>query len=73
MHLTSISEQFERLSKDGEFEILSHFERQDIKGSHDVRNYIAHDYEGINLAVIELVIREKLPKLKAVIETLLEK
>ena len=33
---------------------------------------IAHDYEGVNLSVIEYVIREKLPKLKTTIETILK-
>lgn len=31
------------------------------------RNYIVHGYEGINLTIIEVVIREKLPKIKEVI------
>jgi uncharacterized protein with HEPN domain len=71
MHLTSIAEQFDKLSKDGEFEILSKFNKQDLKGSYDVRTYIVHDYEGINLAVIEAVIRDKLPNIKVTIEALL--
>jgi uncharacterized protein with HEPN domain len=64
MHLTSIAEQFDKLSKDGEFQLLAQFDKEDIRGSYDVRNYIAHDYEGINLSVIEAVIRQKIPKLK---------
>ncbi len=28
------------------------------------RNFVAHDYEGVNMALIEGVIREYLPKLK---------
>ena len=71
MHLTSIAEQFDRLAKNGEFEVLSKLDRDDIKGSYDVRNYIVHDYEGINLAIIETIIRTKLPKLKSDIETIL--
>lgn len=66
MHLTSIAEQFDKLSKDGEFEILSKFDKNDLKGSYDIRNYIVHDYEGLNLMIIEVVIREKLPKIKEV-------
>ena len=68
MHLTSIAEQFDKLSKDAEFEILGKFDKADLKGSYDIRNYIVHDYEGINLCVIERVIREKLPKIKTIIE-----
>jgi uncharacterized protein with HEPN domain len=72
MHLTSIAEQFDKLSKDGEFEILSKFDKNDLKGSYDIRNYIVHDYEGLNLMVIEVVIREKLPKIKEVALNILD-
>jgi len=71
MHLTSIAEQFNKLSEDAEFEILSQFDKNDLKGSYDVRNYIAHDYEGINLSIIEHVIREKLPKMNVIINKIL--
>lgn len=73
MHLTSIAEQFDKLSKDGEFEILSKFDKNDLKGSYDIRNYIVHDYEGLNLMIIEVVIREKLPKIKEVALSILDK
>jgi uncharacterized protein with HEPN domain len=68
MHLTAIAEQFDKLLKNGEFEILSLFNKKDLKGTYDVRNYIAHDYEGINLSVIENVLRNKLPSIKKIIE-----
>ncbi len=71
MHLTSIAEQFNKLSEGAEFEILSKFDKNDLKGSYDVRNYIAHDYEGINLSVIEHIIRDKLPKIKIIIGNIL--
>lgn len=29
-----------------------------------MRNFIAHDYEGVNLSIVELVIKEKLLKMK---------
>ncbi|MEA1919289.1 MAG: HepT-like ribonuclease domain-containing protein, partial [Campylobacterota bacterium] len=60
MHLTFISEQFDKLLHNGELEILSHFEKQDIKGSYELRNYIAHDYEGVDLYIVEDVINERL-------------
>lgn len=41
-----------------------------IKGTYDVRNFIAHDYEGVNKVIIEDIIRIQLPKLKQVILTL---
>ncbi|HHH19150.1 MAG TPA: DUF86 domain-containing protein [Campylobacterales bacterium] len=45
----------------GELEILSHFEKQDIKGSYELRNFIAHDYEGVDFTIVEAVIEERLP------------
>ena len=66
MHLLAMAEQFNRLKNDGAYEILGRFDKEDIKGSYDIRNFIAHDYEGVNLAIIEMVIRTKLPKIKAV-------
>ncbi|MCX6061300.1 MAG: DUF86 domain-containing protein [Campylobacterales bacterium] len=64
MHLVAMAEQFEKLKNDSAFELLSHFDREDLKGSYDIRNFVAHDYEGINLPIIEMVIREKLPHIK---------
>ena len=61
MHLTAISEQFDKLLHSGELKILAHFEKQDIKGSYELRNFIAHDYEGIDFHIVEEVIRERLP------------
>lgn len=73
MHFTSIAEQFNKLALDGEFEILQHFNKKDLKGTYDMRNYIVHDYEGLNLSVIEMVIRHKLPMMKETIEEILLK
>ncbi|NWF67296.1 MAG: DUF86 domain-containing protein [Campylobacterales bacterium] len=42
-----------------------------INQSYWTRNYIAHDYEGINKLIIEGIVREHLPKLKTTIETIL--
>jgi len=72
MHLTSIAEQFNKLKEENETSILDNFDKEDIKGSYDVRVYIAHDYEGANLSIIEHTIREKLPKLKSTIEAILK-
>ena len=65
MHLTAIAEQFNKLKQQHAEDILSAFEEDDIKGMYDVRTYIAHDYEGVNLAIIEWIIRNGLPKFKA--------
>lgn len=71
MHLISIAEQFDKLLHAGELEILSNFEKQDIKGSYDLRNFIAHDYEGIDLHIVEDVIVERLPVIRKSVETAL--
>ncbi len=42
-------------------------EKLPIKGTYDVRNFIAHDYEGVNKVIIEDIGRKELPKLKQVI------
>ncbi|MFZ2967825.1 MAG: HepT-like ribonuclease domain-containing protein [Sulfuricurvum sp.] len=44
------------------------------KGAYNVRNFIAHDYEGVNMAIIENIVRTMLKPLKEVIvQTLKEK
>ncbi len=68
MHLISIAEQFQRLQDALEYDVLSKFKKEDIRGAFAVRNFIAHDYEGVNLALIESVIRDYLPKIKSTIE-----
>jgi len=69
MHLTSIAEQFSKI-KDSN--ILSNFDDEDVKGAINTRNFIAHDYEGINLPIIEFIIRDRLPILKNEIEKILQ-
>ena len=64
MHLTSIAEQFDKLLHNGELEVLAFFEKQDIKGSYELRNFIARDYEGIDLYIIEDVINQRPPIIK---------
>ena len=54
MHFTSIAEQFNKLVKEGEFEILQEFDKRDLKDAYDMRNYIVHDYEGLNLSVLDI-------------------
>lgn len=64
MHLTAIAEQFNKLKIKDEKEILSFFDKEDLRGLYDVRTYIAHDYEGVNLSIIEWIIRFGLAKVK---------
>jgi len=73
MHLTSISEQFDKLLHSGELEVLSFFEKEDIKGSYELRNFIAHDYEGVDLYIVEAVISERLPLILKATEDILSK
>ncbi len=72
MHLTSIAEQFDKLLHNGELDILSNFEKQDIKGSYELRNFIAHDYEGIDFHIVEDVIVERLPIIMNNVEKVLQ-
>ena len=68
MHLTSIAEQFSKIKDNN---ILNKFDESDIKGAINTRNFIAHDYEGINLPIIEFIIRDRLPILKDIIKNIL--
>ncbi len=70
MHLVAIAEQFQKIQNDLDLETLSKFDKEDIRGAIAVRNFIAHDYEGINIALIENIIREYLPKLKKTIKSI---
>jgi len=72
MHLTAIAEQFNKLKKEHADDILSIFDENDVKGMYDVRTYIAHDYEGVNLAIVEWIIRNGLPTFKKQCETLIK-
>ncbi len=72
MHLTAIAEQFNKLKKAHADDILNAFDDNDIKGMYDVRTYIAHDYEGVNLAIVEWVIRDGLPKFKEQCKSIIE-
>jgi uncharacterized protein with HEPN domain len=69
MHLASIAEQFSKI-KDSN--LLNIFDNEDVKGAIDTRNFIAHDYEGINFPIIEFIIRERLPILNKNIKQLLD-
>jgi len=37
---------------------------EDKRGAYYTRNYIVHDYEGVNLAFVENIVRKYLPSLK---------
>jgi uncharacterized protein with HEPN domain len=72
MHLTSMAEQFDKLLHQGEIEVLSQFDKQDIKGSYELRNFIAHDYDGVDLFIVEDVIKHRLPVILQTVQKILE-
>ena len=70
MLLIATAEQFNKLySKDAE--VIQAFDIEDIKGFISVRNFIAHDYDGINLALIENDLRVNIPKMMRIVEEIL--
>jgi len=46
-------------------------EKLPVKGAYDVRNFIAHDYEGVDMGLLENVLRYLVPELKVTIRSLL--
>lgn len=46
-------------------------EKLPIKGAYDVRNFIAHDYEGVDVGLIENILRYLIPELKETIQEML--
>ncbi|MEJ5168211.1 MAG: HepT-like ribonuclease domain-containing protein [Arcobacteraceae bacterium] len=59
MCLLQIGETLNKLEKSYE-----NLDINDIKGAYDVRNFIAHDYEGVNKSIIENIVRFHIPTLK---------
>ena len=68
MCLLQIGETLNKLSKQ-----YPQLDNEDIKGAYNVRNFIAHDYDGVRKAIIENILREFLPKLKNKIITIVNK
>ena len=50
---------------------MKKFNDEDVKGAINTRNFIAHDYEGVNLPIIEFI-RDRLPVLKGEIVIILQ-
>jgi uncharacterized protein with HEPN domain len=71
MHLVSIAEQINKLKNDSAFQILEKFSKDDLKGIYDVRNFIAHDYDGVDLSIIEDAIRYGIPSMKTSVDKIL--
>lgn len=47
-------------------------EKLPVKGAYDVRNFIAHDYEGVDLGLIDNILRYLIPELKMTIKNLID-
>lgn len=71
MQIISIAEQFNKLKEENEFELLSKFDKDDLRGLNALRNFIAHDYDSIDDEILEVVLRKHIPRLKKQIETIL--
>ena len=67
MSLLQIGETLNKL--ENEYETI---DKNDIKGAYDVRNFIAHDYEGVNKSLIEAILRNHIPKLKESLTKIIE-
>ncbi|WP_257792173.1 HepT-like ribonuclease domain-containing protein [Campylobacter californiensis] len=63
----------DKISKTNDYQILNELLKDDIKGLRDVRNFSAHDYEGIDLFLIEHTIKDDLPRFKKNIKESIKK
>ena len=70
MNLVAIAEQFDKLKK-SESKILEIFDEIQIKGFYSIRTFIAHDYDGVSLAIIEDVLRHQIDILEISIKKLI--
>ena len=73
MHLVATAEQISKISTEDNIVAKEIFGSEAIKGFCDIRNFIAHDYDGVNMAIIEWLIRSGLMQLKVSIESALSK
>ncbi|MBN2894420.1 MAG: DUF86 domain-containing protein [Campylobacterales bacterium] len=71
MHLVAIAEQLDKLSQEGAYALLMQLPKEVTKGAYGLRNFVAHDYEGVNLVLVEDVLRLHLPLLRSNIDALL--
>lgn len=73
MHLVVCNENLQKIQDNYDANILELFSKDDIRGLKAIRNIASHDYEGLNLAIIEEVIRYKLPPIREKIASFLDK
>ncbi|WP_270977279.1 DUF86 domain-containing protein [Campylobacter helveticus] len=73
MHLVVCNENLQKIQDNYEADILELFNKDDIRGLKAIRNIASHDYEGLNLAIIEEVIRYRLPPIREKIALFLKR
>lgn len=71
MHLEACFEQFQKLSKKG-CDLSGIIDPDKLKGLRNTRNFIAHNYEGVNLKIIKRIIEGYLPEVKDNIQKYLD-
>jgi uncharacterized protein with HEPN domain len=72
MLIEAIAEQFQKLGNIEEAApFLKHFEPVTLKGIRATRNFIAHDYDGVDLAFVEAGLRQ-IPEIKTICENYLK-
>ena len=72
MHLVVINENLQKIQDDFDINLTEIFTIEDIRGLRAIRNIASHDYDGLNLGIIEDVIRYKLPPIQEKIINFLE-
>ncbi len=62
MAISQIGEQLKKL----EPSLIEKFDlKEDVEGAYYTRNYIVHDYENVDLMLVENILRTYLPQLKS--------
>jgi len=69
MGISQIGETLKKLDNDL---IVQYNLEDDKEGAYYTRNYIVHDYEGVDLGFIENILRKYLPSLKLKMKKILE-
>lgn len=63
--LMSLLQIGETINKIDSIILAKHSLLDDAKGAYDVRNFIVHDYEGVNIGLVELLLEDNIPNLKS--------
>lgn len=72
MHLASIQQQFKKIENEKDIESIKSISLYNLKGIGDIRNEIAHNYEGLDIDLMIDTIINDLPNLKAEIENIVQ-